>query len=264
MVALGDSQIPQVWKGVVADPIALTGGCNPAAPKTETICAQPYLYDLAKRAYRRPLTTAEKTALWGLFSNQAGGTYQQRLALAIEGILLSPNFIFRPEFGDPTKVIAPGIVALTPWETANRLAFFVNGSTPDGELTALADSGALANTDVLKAQAVRLLNLPRSQTTLVKMHEEWLGIDSINALTKTPASAFPTFTSNLAFEMGLETRTFVQNVMFTQKGTFNDLLLSPYTFGNPDIAKLYGVPAPSTDPTVFAKINLNPASAWAC
>ena len=256
MIALGDGQSPQVWTGVAANPTKLTG-CD-VTVKSETACAQPFLYDLAKRAYRRPLTATEKTALWGLFTNPAGGTYPQRLALAIEGVLLSPNFIFRPELGDGTKVVAPGIVALTPWEMANRLSFFINGSIPDAALTASADSGALASVAEVRTQAQRLLTLPRSQQTLVKMHEEWLGIDTINTLTKDPV-AFPNFTSTLAFELGLETRTFVQNVMFTQGGTFNDLLLSPYTFGNSDIAAFYGVPAPSTDPTVWARLNLNPA-----
>ena len=263
MIAQGDGQTPQVWKGVTADPTALTGGCD-AAVKTELVCAQPYLYNLARRAYRRPLTAAEKTALWNLFlnnaisaSNPTGLAYQERLALAIEGVLMSPHFIFRPELGDPAKVVSPGIVQLTPWEMANRLSFFINGSMPDADLAAVADSGVLSNVAEVQKQAQHLLLLPRSQTTLVKMHEQWLGIESVNALTKN-AAAFPNFTSTLAFEMGLETRTFIKNVMFTQNGTFNDLLLAPYTFGNTDIAKLYNVPAPSADPTVYAKINLDP------
>src|SRR5262249_10835599 len=70
-IVLGDTQVQQVWKGVLADPTMLTG-CDVSA-QGEMACAQPYLYDLAKRAYRRPLTDAEKTALWGLFSNPAGG-----------------------------------------------------------------------------------------------------------------------------------------------------------------------------------------------
>jgi Protein of unknown function (DUF1592)/Protein of unknown function (DUF1588)/Protein of unknown function (DUF1595)/Protein of unknown function (DUF1587)/Protein of unknown function (DUF1585) len=256
MIALGDAQTPQVWKGVAANPTLLTG-CD-AAVKSETLCAQPYLYDLGKRAYRRPLTTIEKNALWALFMNPAGGSYSARLALAIEGILLSPNFLFRPELGDPNKMVAAGIVALTPWEVANRLSFFINGSMPDTTLIAAAESGALSDVAEVKTQAQRLLSLPRSQTNLVKMHEQWLGIDSINALSKNPA-AFPTFTSTLAIEMGQETRTFIQTVMFTQGGTFSDLLVSPYTFGNSDIAALYGVPATSTDPAVWGKIDLNPA-----
>lgn len=256
MVALGDNQSPHVWTGVAANPTLLTG-CD-AATRTELTCAQPYLYDLAKRAYRRPLTEAEKTALWGLFSNPAGGTYPNRLALAIEGILLSPNFIFRPELGDRMKTVSAGIVQLTPWEMASRLSFFVNGSAPDGELAAAADSGALGDVAEVRTQAMRLLGLARSQTNLVKMHEEWLGIDSINALTKN-GSAFPGFTSITAAEMGLETRTFVQKVMFDQGGTFNDLLLSSYTFGNGDIADLYGATYPGPDRTMFVKIDLNPA-----
>jgi hypothetical protein len=255
MIALGDGLTPQVWTGVAAKPTALTG-CDVAA-KSELLCAQPYLYNLAKRAYRRALSDTEKAALWALFLNPAGGTYPQRLALAIEGILISPNFIFRPELGDATKVISPGVVALTPWEMANRLSFFINGSMPDAALTAAADSGALSNVSEVRAQAQRLLALPQSQKTLVKMHEEWLGIDTINALSKN-ASAFPDFTSTLAFEMGLETRTFIQTIMFTQSGTFNDLLLAPYTFGNADIAKIYGVPAPAGDPAAFSKIALDP------
>jgi Protein of unknown function (DUF1592)/Protein of unknown function (DUF1588)/Protein of unknown function (DUF1595)/Protein of unknown function (DUF1587)/Protein of unknown function (DUF1585) len=255
MIALGDGLTPQVWTGVAANPTTLTG-CD-AAVKSELLCAQPYLYNLAKRAYRRALSATEKTALWALFLNPAGGTYPQRLALAIEGILISPNFIFRPELGDATKVVSPGVLALTPWEMANRLSFFINGSMPDAALTAAADSGALANVSEVRAQAQRLLALPQSQKTLVKMHEEWLGIDTINALTKN-TSAFPDFTSTLAFEMGLETRTFIQNIMFTQGGTFNDLLLAPYTFGNADIAKIYGVPAAAGDPNAFSKLALDP------
>ena len=261
MIALGDDQSPQVWTGVAANPDVLTA-CNSTA-MGQTACAQPYLYGLAKRAYRRPLTTTEQAALLALFTNPAGGTYSQRLGLAIEGILISPNFIFRPELGDATKVVATGILSLTPWEMATRLSYFINGSMPDAALTASADSGALANAAEVRAQATRLLALPRSQQTLVTMHQEWLGVDGINALTK-PA-AFPTFTSTLAYEMGQETATFVKNVMFTQGGTFNDLLLSPYTFGNADIASFYGSAVaassapPSADLTVFNRIDLNPA-----
>src|SRR5262249_2697073 len=110
MIAAGDGKM---WAGVAANPTALTG-CD-AGAKGEMACAQPYLFGLAKRAYRRPLGDAEKTALWALFSNPDGGNYQTRLGLAIEGILMSPNFLFRPELGDPAQQVASGIVRLTPW-----------------------------------------------------------------------------------------------------------------------------------------------------
>jgi len=252
-IAAGDNQTPQVWKGVTADPKILTG-CDVAA-MSETACAQPYLYDLAKRAYRRPLTGDEKTALWALFQSPAGGgDYKTRLALAIEGILISPNFLFRPEIGDPQQVVTAGILRLTPWEIATRLSYLINGSIPDPQLTAAADGNQLASRDQIAAHATRLLALGDSQFNVARMHEEWLGIDTVSALTKDPV-AFPTFTPLLAVEMARETRAFITNVMFQQNGTFNDLLLSTYTFGNADIAAFYGVPAPATD---WGRIDLPP------
>ena len=254
MITLGDGQTPQVWTGVLANPTTLTG-CDVTA-KSEMACAQPYLYDLAKRAYRRPLTDAEKTALWALFSNTMAGDYKTRLSMAIEGILISPNFLFRPELGDSSQTVASGILGLTPYEIATRLSFFINGSTPDATLMASADSGKLLQPDEVKTQLTRLLAMPRSQTNLVRMHELWLGIDTISALTKDPV-AFPKFTSLLAVEMGQETRGFIQNVMFTQSGTFNDLLQSSFTWGNSDIASFYGVNPPSgVTATTWGRIDL--------
>jgi Protein of unknown function (DUF1592)/Protein of unknown function (DUF1588)/Protein of unknown function (DUF1595)/Protein of unknown function (DUF1585)/Protein of unknown function (DUF1587) len=254
-IAFGDSQVPQVWTGVVADPTMLTG-CD-VATGGEVKCAQPYLYGLARRAYRRPLADAEKTALWTLFSNPDGGDYPTRLGLAIEGILISPNFIFRPELGDPNQVVKPGIVQLTPWELATRISFFIRGSAPDDELTAAADANRLSTVADISAHVKRLMALDASKANLVKMHEEWLGIDTVSALTKDPV-AFPTFTTSTAVQMGQETRAFITSVMFDQGGTFNDLLLSPYTVGNAAIASFYGAPAPSADPNAFGRIDLDP------
>jgi hypothetical protein len=251
-IALGDTQVPQVWTGVAADPTKLTG-CD-VSVMGETACAQPYLYDLVKRAYRRPVTDAEKAALWQLFSNPAGGDYKTRLAMAIEGVLISPHFIFRPELGDATRIVSDGVIELSPWEVATRLSFFLEGSTPDAELTAAADAGGLRTTSDVAAQARRLLQQPAAQANMVKMHQEWLGIDTVSALTKDP-TAWPQFTPVLAVEMGLETKAFVNDIMFAQGGTFNDLLLSPYTFANADIAAFYGLPAPATD---WARLDLDP------
>lgn len=252
IIAGGDNLDPQVWKGVTADPTQLTG-CD-AAARGEQTCAQPYLFGLAKRAYRRPLTAAEQDRLWALFADPAGGDYQTRLGLGIEAILISPNFLFRPELGDATRPASAGVIELSPWEVATRLSYFLTGSMPDATLTAAADADRLRAIDDVAGQARRLLELPRSQVNLVKMHEQWLGIDTVSALTKD-ATAWPSFTPALAVEMGQETRTFVQNVVFKLPGTFDDLLLSPFSYGNADIAAFYGVPAPATD---WGRIDLDP------
>jgi len=233
-----------IAKLVAADPTMLTG-CD-ASVKGETACAQPYLFDLAKRAYRRPLTDAEKQSLTSLLSLSADTVpYQNRLWLSIEGILLSPKFLFRPEFGQTSKAVAKGI-PLTSYEIATRLSYFVRGSIPDAELTASADSGNLSNPAEIKRQAQRLLLQQSSQDHLVLFHEQWLGIDTISALTKDP-TVYPNFSPLLAAEFGQETQTFLQNVLFKNPGTFTDLFTANYTFANADVAAFYGVAPPAND-----------------
>jgi hypothetical protein len=221
----------------------------------ELVCAQPYLFDLAKRAYRRPVTDEEKQALTTLLQlNQDNTDYQTRLWLTIEGILLSPKFVFRPELGDAKKAVAKG-VPLTNWEVATRLSYLITGSTPDPELTASADTGKLATPVELKTQAQRLLGQARSQDHLARFHEQWLGVDTVSAMTKNPIS-FPTFSGLLAAEMAQETRTFLKNVVFAKQGTFADLFLANYTYADAKLAQFYGAAPPATD---WDRVELDPS-----
>jgi hypothetical protein len=239
---------------VVANPATLTG-CD-AAVAGESACAEPYLRQLARRAYRRPLTTAEATALQQLFAADSGTVdYPTRLSLAIEGILLSPKFLFRPEVGTDGEVPAHGLRPLTGHELATRLSYLINGSIPDAPLMAAADSGALGTAAELRAQAKRLLALPASQARLVNFHELWLGIDSINALTKN-TTEFPKFTPAISYLMGQETRKFLQSVLFDAQGTLADLFTSNVSFVDTNLAAFYGVAAPATD---WAPVMLDPA-----
>ncbi len=238
---------------LTADPTALLG-CD-ASKQGERACAEPYLYDLGKRAYRRPLTATEKQALYVLFSNRQDTVpYPTRLGLAIQGVLMSPKFLFRPELGDRANA-RDGRMPLTPHEVATRLAFLIVGSIPDSELTAAADAGKLGRPEEVARQARRLLALPGAQAHLVGFHQQWLGIDSIGALTKD-AGPFPSFTPLLAYYMGEETRRFLQHVLFDTEGTFADLLVSPYTFASADLAAFYGLPAPAND---WDRVDLDPA-----
>jgi hypothetical protein len=238
---------------VTADPTALTG-CN-AAAQGERGCVEPYLYDLGKRAYRRPLNDLEKQALFGLFANRQDQVpYATRLGLAIQGVLLSPKFLFRPEVGDRARTLAQG-TPLTPYEVATRLSFLILGSIPDAELMAAAGAGKLQRADEVARQAQRLLALPAAQTHLVRFHQQWLGIDSIGALSKD-AMRFPAFTPLLAYYMAEETRRFLQHVLFEKQGTFADLLITPYTFATADLAAYYGAPPPATE---WGRLDLDPA-----
>ncbi|MES1205281.1 MAG: DUF1592 domain-containing protein, partial [Pseudomonadota bacterium] len=232
--------------------------CTNAATGGEA-CAKTFIQSFGAKAYRRPLADAEKARLTKLFLARQGTVdYPTRLGLAIQGVLLSPKFLFRPELGDPAGATAGGSLPLTPWELATRLSFLIRGSIPDGELAAVADAGALATPADIRAQAARLLALPESQARLVNFHELWLGVESINALTKDPQS-FPQFTPELAFYMGEETRRFLQHVLFTEQGTFADLFVARTTFANGPLASFYGAAAAGGGATDWQRIDLDPS-----
>ena len=64
------------------------------------------------------------------------------MRLALQKILVSPEFIFRMEFDPPDA--APGSVyRISDVELASRLSFFLWSSIPDDELLAVAESGEL-------------------------------------------------------------------------------------------------------------------------
>jgi len=241
-----------VARFVAADPTALTG-CD-VNVDGETACAQPYLYDLARRAYRHPLNDSEKQSLWGLFTGPtATSDYPTRLWMTIEGVLLSPKLIFRPEFGDQTRA-APQGLPLTSWEVATRLSYFLRGSLPDAELRAAADSGALSQADEVVRQTQRLLAMPDVQEHLVGFQEQWLGIDTISALTKDP-TVYPNFSPLLAYYMGQETHHFLHNILFERQGSIADLFTAPFSYGNQTLADFYGVTAPAND---WDQMDMNP------
>jgi len=164
---------------VTADVTALTGCDATAQGQGEAACARPYVADLGKRAYRRPLTVAELDGLMALLARNADTVdYKTRLAMVIRAVLLSPKFLFRPEIGQRDKA-GNGGVPLTSWEVASRLSFFLTGSIPDAELASAADAGLLTSPDEVAQQARRLMSLPRAQAQLVRMHHQWLGTDTV-------------------------------------------------------------------------------------
>lgn len=89
----------------IEGPIGATGEVTPARERimvcqeTTLDCARQIFATFGRRAWRRPLTTAETDRL-GQFIGVAASnelTFEDGLRLGIKAILLSPHFIFRPE-----------------------------------------------------------------------------------------------------------------------------------------------------------------------
>src|SRR5262249_18794558 len=112
--------------------------CQPSAPAEEQVCAEKILASIAHRAYRRPISADDLPQLVALYKQGAEtGGFEAGVRLALQKILVSPEFIFRAEF-DAADARPGSVHRLGDIELASRLSFFLWSSIPDDELLSIA------------------------------------------------------------------------------------------------------------------------------
>ena len=223
--------------------------CDPTT-MGEDVCATQFITQFGARAFRRPLTATEITTIKGVYTTgRANGAYSDGIELAIEALIQSPPFLYRIEVGTPVAG-SPTVAAVTPYEMASRLSYFLIGSMPDAQLFDAAASGKLVTTTDIETQVQRLLLLPQAHSAVAEFNDEWLSLSDIAGATKD-ATLFPKWTPMLNAEVRQEAATFVDQT-FWGDGKLETLLTAPYSYLNSDLAAFYGVSGP-TDPQDFVK-----------
>src|SRR5262249_27277923 len=107
--------------------------CHPATQADEEACAGKILLNLARRAYRRPVTADDLAPLFALYRQGAqNGGFESGVKLALRRILVAPGFLFRMEF-DPPNAARGSVHRISDIELASRLSFFLWSSIPDDE-----------------------------------------------------------------------------------------------------------------------------------
>ena len=213
--------------------------CHPATPAAEEACAGKSIAGLARRAYRRPIVADDLPPLLALYRRGAqSGGFEAGVRLALQKILVSPEFIFRMEFDPPGA--APGSVhRISDVELASRLSFFLWSSIPDDELLAVAERGGLSDASVLEGQYRRMLADPRSKALVKNFAGQWLFLRNIARIQPDPA-VFPNFDENLRQALGQETELVVESTLREDRSVA-DLLNTDYTFVNQRLAEHYGI-----------------------
>jgi len=202
--------------------------------------ARQILTALMKRAYRRSVTEADLRGPLALYGKgRAGGDFDAGIEMALSGVLVSPNFLFRLE-PDP-----PGIAPATPYrvsdvELASRLSFFLWSSIPDDELLDVAIAGKLREPAMLERQTRRLLADPRSRALVDNFASQWLHLRNLASITPD-MRLFPAFDDNLRQAFRQETELLFESVLREDRNVL-DLLRADYTFLNERLAKHYGIP----------------------
>lgn len=212
-------------------------------PKTtgEAACAKKITETLARRAFRRPVTTEDTNRLMPFYETvrREGGTFDQGIEQIVAAVLVSPQFLYRGIVGP--KNIAPGIeFALTDLELASRLSFFLWNSGPDDELLTLASSNGLTRPGVLDKQVRRMLADPKASSLVTSFAMKWLNLTDLDQVIPDPV-LFPDFKESLRQDFLKEAESFVSGI-FSDDRSVVDLLTADDTYLNERLAQHYGIP----------------------
>jgi len=233
-------------------------GCDPkgATASAGTSCVRNFITTFGRRAYRRPLTTDENARLVELYnSTRMASDETTGVRAVVAAVLVSPNFLFRPEFGAAASLA--GAKKLTSYEQATRLASFMWASIPDDQLLDAAANNRLTTPAQIETQARRMLNDPKARQAVADFFDQWLGLGALDAAVKDPAF-YPGFDDELRSSMIEERRRFISYVIWEGDAKLETLLTASFSFVNAPLAKLYGASGGPADSTTFQKVALDP------
>lgn len=144
--AAGDARSREVFLGKPKEPWA----------------AEEVIRKFVPRAFRRPATEAEVQKYLRVMqaAQKRGEKAEPALLSALAAVLVSPHFLFRLEKGD--------------YAIASRLSYFLWGSIPDAQLTALAASGEIRKPEVVASEIQRMLNDKKSAEFAERFVSQWL------------------------------------------------------------------------------------------
>jgi hypothetical protein len=245
------SGIPRLRTGAIEGPYNVTGlsetparkrlfTCKPTSAAQEASCAAEILSNVARRAFRRPVTESDIQASLSFYTaaRKRGGSFNAGIRSGLARILSSPAFVFRVE-DDPANLPAGSAHRISDLELASRLSFFLWSSIPDDDLLNLAVARRLREPQVLEAQVKRMLEDPRADALMNDFTGQWLQLRNLDKVTPD-LLMFPDFDDNVRQSMRRETELFFASMVRENRSTL-DLLGADYTFVNERLARHYGI-----------------------
>ncbi|MDA1068922.1 MAG: DUF1592 domain-containing protein [Verrucomicrobia bacterium] len=193
-----------------------------------------------ERAWRRPLTQTDRKKLVGYYDSlrsQKELDHPEAVRLLLARILIAPEFLYRIE---QPKESAP-VVALSNFELASRLSFFLWSSPPDTELMRAAEAGELSVPENLAHQARRMLTDPKARRFATEFFGQWFGFYRFDDFSGIDASHFTEFSDDLKEALYDESVSFFEYIV-TADRPVDDVLFADYTFLNQKLAEHYRVP----------------------
>jgi len=211
------------------------------------------LLKFAARAYRRPLTKAEKediVAFYHSLRDKSALSHDEAIRDSLVSILMAPDFLYRvdlignaavPGAAGVRQVAARGPQPLNDYALASRLSYLIWSSMPDDTLLAAAAGGQLRTRAGLLAQTRRMLKDDKAKALAVEFAGNWLDYRRFEDHNAVDRERFPEFTNDLREAMYQEPIHYLDDMIRNNRSVL-DLLYGKYTFVNPVLAKFYGIP----------------------
>ncbi len=250
-------QSPDTPDGIRVDWLDIVGPAHPAGPSLESRkrvfvcghldgnhqpgCERKIMAHFAEAAFRRPVTAQETERYLRVVSaaRGRGRSFDSAVALGMQAILVSPDFLFRIERDEP-NASAGSIHPISQYELASRLSYFLWSSMPDRELLRSAGEGSLRNPEVMRQQVRRMLNDPKANAFVENFTGQWLEIRRLESV-KPDRERYPDFEDYLRISMRKETELFFDSVMREDRSIL-DFVNGQYTFLNERMARHYKIP----------------------
>src|SRR5262249_51528068 len=126
------------------------------------------------------------------------------------------------------------------FEVGSRLSYGLWDSLPDQELWNLALGHKLQSREQIIEQARRMLSDARAHAKMRVFFHHWLQMDRVESLSKDD-KLFPGFTPEVIADLRISLDLFLDEVLWSDRSDYRELLRADYLFLNNRLAEFYGV-----------------------
>ncbi len=204
-------------------------------------CATAFIATYGRLLFRRPLTDAEISTRIGLMRETAQllGQFRDGLAAGLASLLSAPQFLFVKEATEQVPS-GPQHTRLDAYSIATRLSFFLWNTTPDHELLAAAENGALQTRKGLDAQVTRLMASPRLEDGVRAFFSDMLEFEAFEFLEKDTI-IYPAFGIDVARDAKEQTLRTITDHIIGSDQDYRDLFTTRKTFMTRALGQVYRV-----------------------
>ena len=192
----------------------------------------------ARKAFRRPVAEEDVKPFFQLLDRLLANQvpYEEAMRETFAAILVSPHFLYIAEPSDEK--------ALTDYEIATRLSYFLWSTMPDPILFELAKQGKLKEPKILEQQVHRMLEDERAQEFVVRFADQWFGLDALKRVAVDPQK-FPKFKEPMKEDFRKETQAVFAEIVHHNLSAL-ELLDSNWTMANRNLANHYQIDSPKS------------------